>query len=130
GKLAFATLQDGDATIQLMAQVDTLGADDHARFEDLDAGDVVGATGEVVTTRKGELSVRVTGFQLLAKALRPLPEKWHGLQDVETRSRRRYLDLIMNPDSRRVAVTRSVIVSELRRQFEARGYLEVETPVL
>ncbi len=129
GKLVFATIQDGSGRIQLMAQRDTL-SDRLDEFDALDVGDTVGATGEVVTTRKGELSVRVTDFLLLAKGLRPLPEKWHGLADVETRSRRRYLDLIVNPQSRDVAVARSRIVSEMRRQFESRGYIEVETPVL
>jgi lysyl-tRNA synthetase class 2 len=129
GKLVFATIQDGSGRIQLMAQEDTLG-DDLARFEELDVGDMIGADGEIVTTRKGELSVRVESFQLLAKGLRPLPEKWHGLSDTEIRSRRRYLDLIVNPASRDVAIARSRIISELRRQFESRGYIEVETPVL
>jgi lysyl-tRNA synthetase, class II len=129
GKLVFATLQDGAGRIQIMAQRDELG-NRLDELEDLDVGDTIGATGEVVTTRKGELSVRVSDFSLLAKGLRPLPEKWHGLSDIETRSRRRYLDLIVNPDSRAVAIARARIVSELRRQFETRGYLEVETPVL
>lgn len=129
GNLVFVTLQDGEGRIQLMAQRDELG-DRLDELEDLDVGDTIGATGEVVTTRKGELSVRVSDFSLLAKGLRPLPEKWHGLSDIETRSRRRYLDLIVNPRSRSTAVARSRIVSELRRQFEGRGYLEVETPVL
>lgn len=129
GNLLFATVQDGEGRIQLMAQRDELGErlDD---LEDLDVGDTLGVTGEVVTTRKGELSVKVSDFTLLAKGLRPLPEKWHGLSDLEARSRRRYLDLIVNPRSRETAVTRARIVSELRRQFEGRGYLEVETPVL
>jgi len=129
GKLVFATLQDGSGRIQVMAQKDGLG-DRLEAFAAFDVGDHVGVTGEVVTTRKGELSVRVTEFVLLAKGLRPLPEKWHGLGDIETRSRRRYLDLIVNPDARHVAITRSRIVSSLRRQFEERGYIEVETPVL
>jgi lysyl-tRNA synthetase class 2 len=96
----------------------------------LDVGDMVGATGEVMTTKKGELSVRVGGYVLLAKAIRPLPDKWHGLVDIEQRSRHRYLDLIVNEEARQVATNRSVIVSVLRREFEQRGYLEVETPVL
>ncbi len=93
-------------------------------------GDWVGASGAVMTTKKGELSVRVTDFELLQKSLRPLPDKWHGLQDVELRSRRRYIDLMVNEDARRVALVRAGVVSELRRQFEQRGYVEVETPVL
>jgi lysyl-tRNA synthetase class 2 len=130
GRLIFATVQDGSGRIQLMAQRNVIGDEAMGAFETLDVGDHVGATGEVVTTRKGELSVKVASFLLLAKGLRPLPEKWHGLADVETRSRRRYLDLVVNPDARRTAITRARVVSELRRRFEARGYLEVETPVL
>lgn len=129
GKLVFATIQDPTGRIQLMATRDELG-DGVAEFEDLDVGDTIGAAGEVVTTRKGELSVKVSEFTLLAKGLRPLPEKWHGLTDIETRSRRRYLDLIVNEDSMRVARARARILSALRHEFEARGYVEVETPVL
>jgi lysyl-tRNA synthetase class 2 len=130
GKLVFATLEDRSGRIQLLASAADLEAAAFARFAELDSGDWVGASGEVITTKKGELSVRVASFGLLAKGLRPLPDKWHGLQDVESRSRRRYLDLMMNPAGRRVALARAAVVSELRRQFEARGYVEVETPVL
>jgi lysyl-tRNA synthetase class 2 len=130
GKLVFATLQDGEGRIQVMAQLDLIGPEALARFEDLDIGDLATVTGEVITTRKGELTVLAADFTLLAKALRPLPEKWRGLHDLETRSRRRYLDLIVNPEARRVALTRAAILSELRTQFEGRGYVEVETPVL
>lgn len=130
GKLVFATLDDVSGRIQLMCSLGEVGESDFARFEALDLGDWVGATGEVVTTKKGELSIKIERFELLAKALRPLPEKWHGLSDIEARSRHRYVDLIVNPDSRRVAILRSRLVSELRRQFEERGYIEVETPVL
>ncbi len=130
GKLVFATIQDASGRIQLFVDARRLDPEDFERFADLDVGDWVGASGRVITTKKGELSVAVEEFVLLAKALRPLPEKWHGLTDTELRSRRRYLDLIMNEESRRVAVTRVRIVSELRRQFVERGYLEVETPVL
>lgn len=130
GKLVFATIEDASGRIQLFVSKADLDPEAFEGFEDLDAGDWVGATGEVITTKKGELSVRVESFELLAKSLRPLPEKWHGLTDVETRSRRRYLDLAVNEESRRIALVRSRVVSELRRQFEARGYVEVETPVL
>ncbi len=130
GKLVFATIDDVSGRIQLMASQAELEPAEFARFEDLDLGDWVGARGEVMTTRKGELTVKVSGFELLAKALRPPPDKWHGLQDSEARSRRRYVDLMMNPDARRVALLRSRVVSALRRMFEDRGYLEVETPVL
>ncbi len=130
GKLMFATIEDGSGTIQLFVAAADLDEAELARFADLDAGDWVGAEGTVMTTKKGELSVRVRSFHLLSKAIRPLPEKWHGLQDVEQRSRRRYLDLMMNSEARALAILRSKVVSELRRQFELRGYLEVETPIL
>jgi lysyl-tRNA synthetase class 2 len=130
GKLIFHTLEDQTGRIQLFCEQTSLGADRFVQAERLEVGDWVGARGEVITTRKGELSVRVEEVQLLSKSLRPLPDKWHGLTDVETRSRRRYLDLLVNPDSRRIAVTRARVVSELRNQFERRGYIEVETPIL
>jgi lysyl-tRNA synthetase class 2 len=130
GKLAFAVVSDVSGRIQLFVDKRGLGDDGFAAFLDLDAGDWIGATGEVITTRRGELSVRITEFVLLQKSLRPMPDKWHGLKDVEARSRQRYIDLIANDTARETAVTRSRIISELRRQFEARGYMEVETPVL
>ena len=130
GKLTFGVLVDTSGSIQLFVDNKRLGDDEFGRFDDLDPGDWIGASGEVMTTRRGELSVRIDSFTLLAKSLRPLPDKWHGLKDVEQRSRHRYIDLIANKSSRDVAYTRSRIVSELRRQFEARGYVEVETPVL
>jgi lysyl-tRNA synthetase class 2 len=130
GKLAFGVLSDVDGTIQLFADLRGLGEDRFAEFLDLDHGDWVGASGEVITTKRGELSVRISSFVLLQKSLRPIPDKWHGLQDVEQRSRKRYIDLMANEESRRIARTRSLIVSELRRQFDSRGYIEVETPVL
>ena len=129
GKLQFGTLQDVSGTIQLF--VDRSVAGDAAdEFADMDLGDWVGASGVVMTTKKGELSIRVEEITLLQKSLRPLPDKWHGLADVEQRSRRRYVDLMVNEDARRVALTRARIVSELRNQFERRGFVEVETPVL
>ncbi len=130
GKLVFAVLQDATGRIQLFVDRRTLGDEGFAEFDELDIGDWVGASGVMITTKKGEVSVRIDDFELLAKALRPLPAKWHGLQDVEMRSRRRYLDLMVNEHARTVALTRARIVGELRRQFEARGYVEVETPVL
>ena len=130
GKLVFAVLQDGTGRIQLFVDKRTLGEKGFAQFGELDIGDWVGASGVMITTKKGEVSVRIDSFELLAKALRPLPEKWHGLQDVEMRSRRRYVDLMVNQDARRIALTRARVISELRRQFEDRGYIEVETPVL
>lgn len=130
GRLAFGVLQDVSGRIQLFVSRAVLGDEEFARFLELDSGDWIGATGEVMVTKKGELSVRISSFVLLSKALRPLPDKWHGLKDVEARSRQRYVDLMANEDSRKTALTRAKIVSELRRQFEDRGFVEVETPVL
>ena len=130
GKLAFGVLQDGTDRIQLFVDRRVIGDEGFEGFLDLDTGDWIGATGEVITSKRGELSVRISSFVLLQKSLRPLPDKWHGLKDVEARSRHRYLDLIANADARETAYARSQIVSELRRQFDDRGYLEVETPVL
>jgi lysyl-tRNA synthetase class 2 len=130
GKLIFAPVSDVTGTLQLFVEVRTLGEEGFEAFQDLDAGDWVGATGEVIATKRGELSVKVSSFELLQKSLRPLPDKWHGLKDVEERSRRRYVDLMANEDARSVAIARTTIISELRRQFESRGYIEVETPIL
>jgi lysyl-tRNA synthetase class 2 len=130
GKLRFGTLRDGTGTIQLVVDQSTAGEDVAAVFDTLDLGDWIGAGGTVMTTRRGELSVRVDRLVLLQKSLRPLPDKWHGLADVELRSRRRYVDLMVNDEARAVAETRVRVVSELRRQFESRGFVEVETPVL
>jgi lysyl-tRNA synthetase class 2 len=130
GKLVFATLRDGSGTIQLFVDSAHLSGEAFDRFGEVDLGDWVGAAGRVMTTKKGELSVRVDDFSLLQKSLRPLPDKWHGLQDVELRSRQRYVDLIANEQARSVARARAAVVSALRRQFEARGYVEVETPIL
>ena len=130
GKLIFAVLQDGWGTVQLFVDRKTLGEDGFEDFETIDSGDWIGSRGEVMTTRRGELSVRISSFELLAKGLRPLPEKWHGLQDKERRYRQRYLDLIVSDDARRVARVRTRVLSELRRQFEVRDFIEVETPVL
>lgn len=130
GALQFGTLRDDSGTIQLFVDRAVIGEDGADEFARVDLGDWIGATGEVMTTRKGELSVRVDGLTMLQKSLRPLPEKWHGLQDIELRSRRRYLDLMVNEEARRVARARVSVIAELRRQFEARGFIEVETPVL
>ncbi|HJQ91604.1 MAG TPA: lysine--tRNA ligase [Acidimicrobiia bacterium] len=130
GKLQFGTLQDETGTIQLFVDRSTIGDEKADAFAHVDLGDWLGASGTVMTTRKGELSVRTDDYVILQKSLHPLPEKWHGLQDIELRSRRRYLDLMVNDEARRVARARAVVVSELRRQFEARGFVEVETPIL
>jgi lysyl-tRNA synthetase class 2 len=130
GKLTFATIRDGHGSIQLFVSRGALGDERHEAFDDLDLGDWIGAVGTVMKTRKGELSVKLSDFQLLAKALRPLPEKWHGLADVDTRFRQRYVDLIANDDARRVFEIRFAVIATIRRLLSERGFVEVETPVL
>ncbi len=130
GKLSFATLQDGSGRIQLFVQRDLLGEDVYKSFKQLDIGDIVGVRGRLARTNKGELSVKATELRLLTKSLRPLPEKWHGLSDTEARYRQRYVDLIMNPDSRAVFMARSAVLRQTRNFFEERGFIEVETPML
>ena len=129
GSLAFGVLQDQSGRIQLFAEAGRLD-EGFADFTDLDVGDWVGAEGEVITTKTGELSVRVEVFTLLAKGLRPLPEKWHGLKDVEQRHRQRYVDLIVNERARDVAAARVATVTALRESLFRRGFVEVETPTL
>ena len=130
GKASFATLQDMTGRIQLYVTADALGAETHDAFKHWDLGDLIGATGRVFKTRTGELSIKVASIRLLAKAIRPLPEKFHGLSDQEQRYRQRYVDLITNPDSLEVFKRRSQIVQAMREFFVARGYLEVETPMM
>jgi lysyl-tRNA synthetase class 2 len=130
GKASFATLQDMSGRIQLYVANDAVGAEAHEAFKRWDLGDILGARGTLFKTRTGELSVRVTELRLLAKALRPLPEKFHGLTDQEQKYRQRYVDLITSTESRRVFVARSKIVQAIREFFVARGYLEVETPMM
>src|SRR4051812_49186714 len=130
GGLIFADLKDQSGTIQLLAARDGLGAEAFDDVRALDRGDWVGVSGTVMTTRAGELSVRVTRLELLSKALRALPDKHRGLTDVDTRLRQRYLDLIVNPESRRVFDVRSKVMASVRRTLGERGFTEVETPVL
>jgi lysyl-tRNA synthetase, class II len=130
GKACFATLQDMSGRIQLYVTLDFVGAETLDAFKHWDLGDIVGATGTLFKTKTGELSVKCDAVRLLAKALRPLPEKFHGLTDTEQTYRQRYVDLITNPASREVFVKRSQIVQAIREFFVARGYLEVETPML
>lgn len=129
GKAAFAQLQDLSGGIQLFLQSNTLGATYDA-FKGWDVGDIVAAEGTLMRTKTGELSVKVDALRLLTKSLRPLPDKWHGLADVEQRYRQRYVDLIVNPESREVFLKRSQIVSAIRRWLDARRFLEVETPMM
>jgi lysyl-tRNA synthetase class 2 len=131
GKLCFATLRDGTGDIQVMISLNRVGADTLAAWKrDVDLGDHVGVTGEVITSRSGELSVLADSFAITAKSLRPLPDKHAGLTDPESRVRQRYVDLIVNPQARRLAETRSSVVQSLRSTLIERGFLEVETPVL
>jgi len=130
GKAGFAHLQGGGRRLQIYVRKDVVGERGFELFHLLDLGDVIGARGHLFRTKTGELSLWVEEVTLLAKALLPLPEKWHGLTDVELRYRQRYVDLISNEESRRVFLTRAKIVRELRRFFDERGYIEVETPMM
>ena len=130
GKACFATVQDMTGQIQLYVTLDAVGAETLDAFKHWDLGDIVGATGTLFRTKTGELSVKCNSVRLLAKALRPLPEKFHGLTDQEQKYRQRYVDLITNPASRGVFVKRSQIVQAIREFFVARDYLEVETPMM
>ena len=130
GKAVFCDLQDGRGRIQLYVRIDELGEEPFARFKKLDIGDVVGVEGEVFKTKRGEISVKASGVTLLSKSLIPLPEKFHGLTDKETRFRQRYVDLIMNEDVRRTFEIRTKFIRHVREFMDNRGYMEVETPVL
>lgn len=131
GKVGFVDLFDEQGRIQLYVQRDVLGPETYDElYRRLDLGDIVGAEGQVMRTRRGEISIQVTRLTMLAKALRPLPEKWHGLKDVELRYRKRYLDLIVNRHVREVFVRRSRIITAVRQFLNDQGYLEVETPML
>ncbi|MEY2552980.1 MAG: lysyl-tRNA synthetase, class, partial [Ilumatobacteraceae bacterium] len=130
GKLIFATMVDRSGEIQLFVSKGVIGDEAFAAFGDLDLGDWVGAEGTVMTTRKGELSVKVERFTLLSKAVRPLPDKWHGLTDTDTRFRQRYADLIVNEEARRTFRIRHAMIASFRRTLHDRGFIEVETPIL
>lgn len=130
GKSTFAVLQDRTGTIQIYAKIDVLGEAQYEVFKLLDLGDFLGVEGTVFRTNRGELTVLAEQVEVLTKALRPLPEKWHGLRDVETRYRQRYLDLIVNPEIRETFILRSRIIQAIRDFLNERGFLEVETPTL
>lgn len=130
GKACFANISDQSGNVQLYAKIDVLGETKYTSFIDLDLGDIIGLTGKVFKTHRGQITVQVEDFKLLSKALRPLPDKWHGLKDTDLRYRQRYLDLISNPEVREVFLKRTKIISTIRRIMDSQGFVEVETPVL
>ena len=130
GKASFAGLEDGEGRIQLYVRRDDVGVDEYADFKKWDVGDIVGVKGKVFKTQTGEISVHATSIILLAKSLLPLPEKFHGLKDTDTRYRQRYVDLIVNPEVKDTFVKRSLILKEIRAYLDSKGFLEVDTPIL
>ena len=130
GKMSFLDIRDSSGKIQLSLRYDLLGSERYELLQDIDIGDIIGASGRLFRTKSGELTLEVSDFAVLCKSLRPLPEKWHGLADVEKRYRQRYLDLISNEDSRSIFVLRSRIITAVRSFLDSRGFMEVETPVL
>lgn len=130
GKASFSHILDSTGQIQIYAQINELGKEAYDIFKTYDMGDILGVSGEIFKTHKGEISIKAKAVTLLCKSLQPLPEKWHGLKDPDLRYRQRYLDMIVNPEVRRTFVLRSKIIQGIRRYLDDRGYLEVETPVL
>ena len=131
GRASFCHIQDGSGRLQIYLKQDIVGPEKYSEFRDLyDIGDHIGVSGKLFLTRTGEITVEVASLTMLSKSLRPLPEKWHGLSDVEARFRQRYLDLIVNPEARRVFEVRSKVITAMRRFLDGRGFVEVETPVL
>jgi len=130
GKMSFFDIRDSSGKIQLSLRYDLLGQERYEFLQDIDIGDIIGAKGKLFRTKAGELTLEVSDFAVLCKSLRPLPEKWHGLADVEKRYRQRYLDLIANEQSRSIFVLRSKIITNIRSFLDKRGFMEVETPVL
>lgn len=130
GKVSFSDLMDRDGKLQIFSKIDVLGEEKYKAWLNLDIGDLVSVRGEVFRTQRGEISVRNEDYTLLSKALKPLPEKFHGLQDTDTRYRKRYLDLIVNPDVKATFIKRSKVISEMRRVLDSLDFIEVETPLL
>lgn len=130
GKASFCDLKDQSGRVQTFTKFDVLGEEDYESWQKLDLGDVVGIEGEVMRTNRGEISIRTLSYTLLAKCVRPIPEKYHGLKDIETKYRQRYLDLMMNPDVLKTFETRSKIIRTIRDSLHERNFLEVETPIL
>ncbi|KMK74516.1 lysine--tRNA ligase [Alkalihalobacillus pseudalcaliphilus] len=130
GKAGFAHIQDLTGQVQIYVRMDSVGEEQYAIFNTIDIGDIVGIKGVAFKTKVGELSIKATNFELLSKSLRPLPDKFHGLKDVEQRYRQRYVDLIVNPDVRETFILRSKILQSMRRYLDGQGFLEVETPTM
>lgn len=130
GKAGFCDIQDRDGKIQLYVKLDNVGSETFEEFKKYDIGDIIGAKGTVFKTHKGEISVKAENMLLLAKSLQPLPEKWHGLKDIDLRYRQRYVDLIINPDVKNAFITRSRIIKAIRNFLDGQGFLEVDTPIL
>ena len=130
GKIAFLNIQDRSGSIQVCAQRDELGTEEYKIFKKFDIGDIIGVTGGLFRTKTGELTIRATAVRLITKSMRPLPEKFHGLKDVETRYRQRYVDLIVNPRAKDIFMKRTAIVRLMRNFFDKRGFMEVETPMM
>lgn len=130
GKAGFVDIQDNTGRIQSYVRMDHIGQEEYAWFKKYDIGDIVGISGEVFKTQKGQISVKAESFEILSKSLLPLPEKWHGLKDTDTRYRQRYVDLIVNPDVKETFVKRSKIITEIRKFLDNLNFVEVETPVL
>lgn len=130
GKACFGNLMDQTGSIQIYTKIDLLGETNYADFVELDLGDIIGITGKVFKTHRGQITIQVEEFLLLSKALRPLPEKWHGLKDTDTRYRQRYLDLISNPEVKEVFLKRTQAIRTIRTILDQQGFVEVETPVL
>lgn len=130
GKVSFADLQDSTGRIQLYVKCDEITKEKYDDFKKYDIGDILWVTGEVFKTHMGEISIKVKDLLLVSKSLRPLPEKWHGLKDIDLRYRQRYVDLIVNPEVKETFIKRSMIIKELRKILDSKGYMEVETPIL
>jgi lysyl-tRNA synthetase class 2 len=130
GKASFAHIMDSEGQIQIYVRKDVMGDDAYGDFKSYDIGDILGIRGEVFRTHKGEISVKAVEIQLLSKSLLPLPEKWHGLKDVDLRYRQRYIDMIVNSDVRKTFLIRSKVIQAIRRFLDNQGYIEVETPIL
>jgi len=130
GKASFAHILDSEGQIQIYVQINELGKEAYDDFKSMDIGDIIGVRGDVFRTKKGEISVKAKEITLLSKSLRPLPEKWHGLKDTDLRYRQRHVDLIVNPDVRKTFIIRSKVIQKIRNYLDAKGFLEVDTPIL